>query len=68
MSLKKIDFLKLNFQLCPHGFFFEKKGKRLGLLSSYKRSPGDKVVIFLKIICCFSVNIENKNGKKEKFL
>ena len=53
MSLKKIDFLRLNFQLRPHGFYFEKKGKRLGLLSSYKISPGDKVVIFLNYLLLF---------------
>ena len=45
-SLKEIDLLKLKFQLRPQGFFFERKRKRLGLLSSNKRSPGDKVVIF----------------------
>ena len=45
ISFKKIDFLKLNFQLRPHGFFFERKGKSLGLLSSPK-SPGDKGLVF----------------------
>ena len=50
----------LNFQHRSQGFFFERKGKRLGLLSSHKRSPGYKVVI--------SVNIENATAKQEKLL
>ena len=57
----------LNFQHRSQGFFFERKGKRLGLLSSHKRSPGYKVVIFFKENH-FSVNIENETAKQEKFL
>ena len=67
ISLKKIDFLKLNFQLRPQGFFFDRKGKRLGLYPSHKRSPGNTFVIFLQIFC-FSVNINTKTAKKKSFL
>ena len=41
ISVKKKRFFKVKHLT---SFFFEKKGKRLELLSSNKRSPGDKVI------------------------
>ena len=43
--IKEYCFLKVNLSRCPRAFF-ERKIKRLGLLSSHRRSPGDKVLIF----------------------
>ena len=63
ISLKEIDFLKLCFQLRSLGFFFDRKRKRLGLLSSHERSPENEIIFFKS---CFSINIENRNDRKRK--
>ena len=42
--IKEYCFLKVNLSRCPRAFFERKI--RLGLLSSHRRSPGDKVLIF----------------------
>ena len=44
------------------------KKKRLGLISSHKRSPGDNVVIFFKSFVVFLLILKTKRANKGKFV
>ena len=60
ISFKKIDFLKLNFQLRSQDLFFEEKRKRLELLSS------DNVVILLSFFLIILI-LKMETAKRERF-
>ena len=67
MSLKKIDFLKLYFQLRPQGFYFERKEKYLDSFPFIKEALGIDFFFKKESFVVFLLLLKTKTANEKSF-